>query len=166
MPGGGVPDRGMGCPAPPGRGLPGGGQGPPGGELPDGGIGGPGPPDKDPPGGWWHGNYGGPMATRLTKRRAKYSGEPFGNAEFWFHQLDGYFNANGVTNENVKGDILLGFLAGEACSFYYHSMWLNDGFPLTYRQIRHAFIKKFKEDAASTYHKRKMLLHMQFHSIP
>ena len=75
------------------------------------------------------------MATRLTERPAKYSGEPGENAEFWFHQLDRYFNANGVTDENVKGDILLSFLAGKACSFYYHSMRLNGGFPLTYRQI-------------------------------
>jgi len=156
---------------PPDGGGPGGG-GPPGGTPPDGGIGGPGAPGGGPPGGgppgrgWWHGHYGGSITTRLTERLTKYSGEPGENAEFWFHQLDRYFNANGVTDENVKDDILLGFLAGEACSFYYHSMRLNGGFPLTHRQIRHAFIKKFEEDAASMYHKREMLLHVQFHNIP
>ena len=150
MPGGGPPDGG----------------GPGGGGPLGGGIGGPGPPGGGPPGGWWHGHYGGCMATGLTERPAKYSGKPGENAEFWFHQLDRYFNANGVTNENVKGDILLGFLAGEARSFYYRSMQLNSGFPLTYRQIRHAFIKKFEEDAASTYYKREMLLRVQFHSVP
>ena len=79
----------------------------------------------------------------LTDRPAKYSGEAGENAEFWFHQLDRYYHANGVTDEDIKGDNLLGFLAGEARSFYFHSMWLNNGFSLTYRQLRYAFIKKF-----------------------
>ena len=73
---------------------------------------------------------------------------------------------NGVTNEDIKGDNLLGFLAGQARSFYFHSMRLNNGFPLTYHQLRHAFIKKFEESATSTYHKREMLLRVQFHSVP
>ncbi|HUJ81448.1 MAG TPA: aspartyl protease family protein, partial [Candidatus Acidoferrales bacterium] len=102
----------------------------------------------------------------LTDRPAKYSGKAGENAEFWFHQLDRYYHANSVTNEDIKGDNLLGFLAGEARSFYFHSMRLNNGFPLTYRQLRHAFIKKFDEDAASTYYKREMLLRVQFHSVP
>jgi len=102
----------------------------------------------------------------LTDRPAKCSGTAGENAEFWFHQLDRYYHANSVTNEDIKGDNLLGFLAGEAHSFYFHSMRLNNGFPLTYRQLRHAFIKKFDEDAASTYYKREMLLRVQFHSVP
>ena len=147
--------------------------GPPGGGgPPDGGMGGPGPPgggppSGGPPGGWWHGHYAGPMTLAgLTDKPAKYSGEAGENAEFWFHQLDRYYHANGVTDENIKGDNLLGFLAGQARSFYFHSMRLNNGFPLTYRQLRHAFIKKFEESAASTYHKREMLLRVQFHSVP
>jgi len=162
MPGGGGPPYG----GPPGGGPPGGGPpggGPPGGGPPDGG-----PPDGGPPGGggWWHGHYAGSTSTAgLTERPAKYSGEPGENAEFWFHQLDRYFNANRVMDNDIKGDILLSFLAGEAHSFYYHSMRLNGGFPLTYHQIRHAFIKKFEEDATSTYHKREMLHHVQFHSV-
>jgi len=149
--------------------------GPPGGGgPPDGGMGGPGPPGGGPPGGgppggggWWHGHHGGPMIlVGLTNRPVKYSGKAGKNAEFWFHQLDRYYHANGVTNEDIKGDNLLGFLAGQARSFYFHSMRLNNGFPLTYRQLRHAFIKKFDEDTASTYDKREMLLRVQFHSVP
>jgi len=101
----------------------------------------------------------------LTERPTKYSGEAGENAEFWFHQVDHYFNANGITNEDIKGDNLLSFLTGEACSFYYHFMQLNNGFPLRYCQLRHSFIKKFNEDAASTYHKLEMLLRVRFHSI-
>ena len=71
----------------------------------------------------------------LTDRPTKYSGGASENAEFWFHQLDRYFNANGVTNEDIKGDNLLGFLTGEARSFYFHSMRLNNSFPLTYRRL-------------------------------
>ena len=74
-------------------------------------------PCGGPPGGgeWWHRHHGGPMMLAgLTDRPAKYSGEAGENAEFWFHQLDHYFNANGVTNEDIKGDNLLGFLTGEA----------------------------------------------------
>ena len=50
------------------------------------------------------------MVAGLTERPAKYSGKAGENAEFWFHQLDRYFNANGVTDEDIKGDNLLGFL--------------------------------------------------------
>ena len=106
------------------------------------------------------------ILARLTDRPAKYSGITGENAEFWFHQLDRYYHANGITDEDIKGNNLLGFLAGEARSFYFHSVRLNNGFPLTYRQLRHAFIKKFDEDATSPYYKREMLLRVQFHSVP
>ena len=69
----------------------------------------------------------------LADRPTKYSSEAGENAEFWFHPLDRYFNDNGVTNKDIKGDNLLGFLTGEARSFYFHSMRLNNGFPLMYR---------------------------------
>ena len=107
-----------------------------------------GPPgDGGPLGGWWHGHYGGPMAAGLSERSVKYSDEAGENGEFWFHQLNRYFNANGVMDDDIKGDILLSFLAGEACSFYYYSMQLNGGFPLTYRQIQHGFIQMFDHSA-------------------
>ena len=58
----------------------------------------------------------------LTDRPTKYSGKAHENAEFWSHQLGCYFNVNGVTNEDIKGDNLLGFLTGKARSFYFHSI--------------------------------------------
>ena len=105
-----------------GDGGPLGGGGPGGGGPLDGGIGGPGPSGGGPPGlpdRWWHRHHGAPMILAgLTEQLARYSGEADENAEFWFHQLDHYFNANGVTNQDSKGDNLLSFLTGEACSLY------------------------------------------------
>jgi len=77
IPGGSLPDGGMGGPGPPGG-------RPPGGVPPGRGIGGPGPPG----GGWWHGHYRGPMVAGLAERPAKYSGKAGENAKFWFQQLD------------------------------------------------------------------------------